>query len=210
MDPLLALVLMVTALVGVVVWGAWSLKRPERDLDLYGAGASGGEGTCVACGSDDVVEPAERVYVCSSCGYEGGEGLPAFQWQQKVKRLAALSPEKRAARAAKLRENARLILVSAREEIKGARDAALSRGPYTPIDPNNHSSGPNELAASHRINACVGLLMETIRTAEEVGHLTHGRGRRPELFDSLTMSGDWQADTARCERVLAELERALA
>ena len=53
---------------------------------------------CVACGStEDRWDVAPGVYRCL-CGYEGGPGMAAWQWQQKCEGLAALAPAARSVR----------------------------------------------------------------------------------------------------------------
>lgn len=65
---------------------------------------------CLACDSTELVFVAEDAYRCSSCGHEGGDGLPAYLAARKRSQIEALSPEQRFTLACKHLEAAGNLL----------------------------------------------------------------------------------------------------
>ena len=63
----------------------------------FGKSARNTEPRCLACDSTELVTLAEAAYRCSSCGHEGGEGLPAYLAARKRSQIAAMSPAQRTA-----------------------------------------------------------------------------------------------------------------
>lgn len=73
-------------------------------------GSRKSEARCLACDSTELVFMAEAAYRCSSCGHEGGDGLPAWIAARKRAEIEALSPAQRSALARKQLEAARNLL----------------------------------------------------------------------------------------------------
>jgi hypothetical protein len=63
----------------------------------FGKSARGTQARCLACDSTELVFLAADAYQCSSCGHEGGDGLPAYLAARKRSQIAAMSPEQRIA-----------------------------------------------------------------------------------------------------------------
>jgi hypothetical protein len=63
--------------------------------NVFGGTSSSDEPTCLACESTDLEVLAADAYRCSSCGHEGGEGLPAWYAAREKAKIEAMSPAER-------------------------------------------------------------------------------------------------------------------
>ena len=80
--------LVMLAIVGVA--GAIAARRMAN-----AAKAPISDEECVSCGSRDVQVQGAGVYLCLTCGYEGGSGRAAMREQTQAERYASLSPQAR-------------------------------------------------------------------------------------------------------------------
>ena len=88
-----------------------------RDLlrRVFGASAHT-ENVCLACGKAELETLGPDVYRCSTCGHEGGDGLPAWIAARERSEITAMSPEQRAALALEHLEAARNLLAGVHSE----------------------------------------------------------------------------------------------
>lgn len=83
--------------------------------------------SCLACDSTELESLAPDAYRCSSCGHEGGEGLPAWIAARKRSEIEAMSAEQRQALARKNLDTARNLLAGAHVgDPGGAADVAAA------------------------------------------------------------------------------------
>ena len=92
------------AVAGIVVGAVyfwWGLRAPSP----------GDDGGCVACGSTDLEVVAPGVYVCRACGYEGGDGRPAWERDRRQAEWASRPwPERVTAARTAVRDALRQLL----------------------------------------------------------------------------------------------------
>jgi hypothetical protein len=81
------------------------LERLERACP-----ARRGQPRCLACDGTELETLGPDAYRCSSCGHEGGEGLPKWLAARKRAEIAAMSPDQRIALALRRLEAARNLL----------------------------------------------------------------------------------------------------
>ncbi len=170
------------AVAGVIVAGIAANRTPNID-DLPDDGD-----VCVACGSTDVVHPAEGVYVCI-CGYEGGPGMAAYQWQLKTERIAAMPADKREALAASVAEDARLQLTAARGSYEHAKHCFVEGDSIVAIG-KSQAARKTELFDQVRaaLPQATQHLLEAIAHVETARHIRHGKGRMSDWYDKLSGS----------------------
>jgi hypothetical protein len=176
---------------------------------------------CVACGSiEDRWDVAPGVYQCL-CGYEGGPGMAAWQWQQECEGLAAMSPAERAARQQAHADAARSCLDDverALSEVEPGVSRALA-GEGAEVE-----TALREVRASLR--AARTYLLDCLNSLEVAEHLARGTGPldedrvavkmvvlipdglREESLEAIgeetarlrAFAGTWRARTEACER----------
>jgi hypothetical protein len=76
----------------------------------FGGSVRSTQARCLACDSTELEILGPRAYRCSTCGHEGGEGLPEWLAARKRAEIVAMSAEQRLALALRHLEGARNLL----------------------------------------------------------------------------------------------------
>ncbi|MCB9674875.1 MAG: DUF4272 domain-containing protein [Alphaproteobacteria bacterium] len=160
------------------------------------------KGDCIACGGD-VEWSGPGVYTCNECGYEGGDGRAALDWDRKTRAWDALRPDARDARIRTLTGEAKRLFSAANGELEVAWNL---RGEMLQL-PNGEARRRIAEEGERHTLAGVGWFLECIDLAEEAVYLARGVGPLTELRSAF--GGRWEADLQAGVHTSVQLEMIL-
>ena len=175
-----SVVLTVAVLAGLAIYATIHrlANRPVAPIDDREA--------CIACGSsEDRVDVAPGVYSCL-CGYEGGPGMRAWQWDKRCRALAELPAD--------ARERKRVVAAERAREAVAQAEAALAQATPHIVDGDSKilltDSGRAAARqafreARNQLAAARAQLHVALADAEVASHLAAGTGLLDEWRDRI-------------------------
>lgn len=146
---------------------AWALYRGYRMRKALTAELP--DDRCVSCGSAELFVQGEGVYVCQSCGYEGGSQRAALQLEDRRRARLALPEDRRRTLALELLDEARNHLLAADgtfDEAWGAGLADLVGLDGNPVENNTaHAAMTRAMGEVERGHQLLGEVIELLDLA---------------------------------------------
>lgn len=177
---------------------------------------------CIACGSTtDRWDLAPGVYACL-CGYEGGPGMKAWQWQKRCDALLALSPDKQNAERISRLERARDGFGLAKNALDTANQYVVAGMQHDANPGLEQPVGHSYSLARKQLSAARDHLLASMVDLETAQFLAQGTDQRDDLRKRVhggvgTLSGtgpdvalSLQNEENRLRELIADLDQIAA